>query len=152
MNIVFLDYDGVLNTPIVNGYPTTMYYPSDNKVNNSEAVKFIQLLCETCKCDIVVISSWRCEDNYADCIYNSGLSKIIKIVDFMPKELSKSEIVNTYLQTHTVENYIIIEDQYISGVPRSRFIKCNYDTGFDKEKLKLSIKKFKGEDVYEKNR
>ena len=152
MNIVFLDYDGVVNTPIVKGSPTEMCYPSDNKVNNSDAVKHIQLLCESCECDIVVISSWRCEGNYADCLYNCGLSKNIKIINFMPNELNKAKIINNYLQTHTVDNYIIIEDQYISGVPRSRFIKCNYETGFNKEKLKISIKRFKSENNYAKNR
>ena len=150
MNIVFLDYDGVVNTPIVNGYHTTMYYPSDNKVNNSEAVKLIQLLCETCECDIVVISSWRCEDNYADCLYNSGLSPNIRIVDFMSGELDKSKIINNYLQNHTVSNYIIIEDQHIPGVARNNFIKCNYDIGFSIAEFNKSIKKLNKEKYYEK--
>ena len=98
MNIVFLDYDGVVNTPIVDGTPIKMCYPSDNRVNNTTAVKLIQQLCEDCNCHIVVISSWRYETNYAECLYNSGLSRNIQIIEFMPNETDKLKIINNYLQ------------------------------------------------------
>lgn len=135
MNIIFLDYDGVVNTILVNGQKAEMFYPSDNKVNNPNAVKFIQSLCETYACDIVVISSWRYEDNYAECLYNSGLSENIKIIDFLPGELNKGKIINRFLDTYRVNKYIVIDDNFITAnINNNYFIKCDYRTGFDIEK------------------
>ena len=134
MNIIFLDYDGVVNTPQINGRPAEMFYPSDNKVNNPYAVKLIQSLCETYACDIVVISSWKYERNYAECLYNSGLSEHIKIIDFLPDELDKSEIINRFLDINSINKYIIIDDHSISNIDYNNFIKCDYNIGFDIEK------------------
>ena len=65
----------------------------------------------------------------------------------MPGKLFKSKIINNYLQNHTISNYIIIEDQYISGIPRHKIIKCSYTSGFGIAELTKSIKNLKRRNI-----
>ena len=52
MNILFLDFDGVINTPVgidEKGNLIDRYYGTfDKKVNNFVAVKLIERLCREC--------------------------------------------------------------------------------------------------------
>ena len=61
--VVFLDYDqdGVVNTSMWNGKGTrcTYNFPSDNKVNNFQAVQWLSEACQKFHYDIVVTSTWR---------------------------------------------------------------------------------------------
>ena len=85
--IVFLDYDGVVNTVIweyisdENKYRCNYADPHDNKVNNYQAVQWLSELCQRFKADIVVTSTWRKWDNYAQCLRNGGLREDIHIID-----------------------------------------------------------------------
>ena len=76
MNILFLDYDGVVNTPMyVPGKDFPRYnFPVDNKVNNYQACRNVSLLCKHTNSKIVVSSTWRKYTNYKECLYNGGLS------------------------------------------------------------------------------
>ena len=59
MNVVFLDYDGVVNTPMwdADGKHCRFNYSRDNKVNNFQAVSWLNRLYEDYKYDIVVTST-----------------------------------------------------------------------------------------------
>ena len=78
LNIVFLDYDGVVNTPIWNSSGTncTFNFPEDNKVNNFQSVQWVSEFCQKFNYKIVVSSSWRFYTNYKDCLYNGGFGEI----------------------------------------------------------------------------
>ena len=68
--VLFLDYDGVVNTLMWNDKGTRVSYnfPKDNKVNNFQAVQWVSEFCLKCKYDIVVTSSWREDSNYKELI------------------------------------------------------------------------------------
>lgn len=57
MNVVFLDYDGVVNTPMLgdDGIECCCY-PDDNKVNNVQAVQLVSDFCLKYDYSIVVSS------------------------------------------------------------------------------------------------
>lgn len=48
MNVLFLDYDGVVNTPMWDddGKRCTFNFPSDNKVNNFQCVQWVSEFCQ----------------------------------------------------------------------------------------------------------
>ena len=73
--ICFLDYDGVVNTPMWNAEGTVCSYgfPKQGKVNNFQAVQWLSEACQKFGYDIVVTSTWRLHDNYKDCLINGGL-------------------------------------------------------------------------------
>lgn len=82
MNILFLDYDGVVNTPMWDDKGQTVRYnfPEDKKVNSFQVAQWVFHFCRTYNYSIVVSSSWRFEDNYEECLRNDGLWADIKIV------------------------------------------------------------------------
>ena len=92
-NIIFLDFDGVLNIDI------------DNYTGNFNAktpMKNLNKLCIEQDFKIVVISSWRKSLNYKEILYKSGLNPNIKILG-ATQNLEKdreSEVID-YLEKHT---------------------------------------------------
>lgn len=73
MKIIFLDYDGVVNTlwfDDINGEPN-FNFPSDDKVNNTQAIAWLNKLCKETGAKIVVTSTWRMSENYKECLYNA---------------------------------------------------------------------------------
>ena len=74
MNVVFLDYDGVVNTPLWDseGKYCTYGFPEDNKVNNFQCVQWVSEFCQKFRYSIVVTSTWRFESNYKECLINGG--------------------------------------------------------------------------------
>ena len=64
MNVIFLDFDGVINTS--SGYDVDGSYredynnPKDGKVNNYDAIKLLNKLCKEKKMAVVVdCKRWR---------------------------------------------------------------------------------------------
>lgn len=118
MNVLFLDYDGVVNTPMWNDDGTHCRYnfPKDNKVNNFQAVQWISEFCQRANYSIVVTSTWRLDDNYKECLINGGLRTGIKIVG-KTEHLSsegkcRGDEIKAYLDSHPkVEKYIIVDDE-----------------------------------------
>ena len=64
-NIIFLDYDGVINTKIEE---------FDGYFDNPEAIHYLNKLCKEFHFDIVVTSSWRHHSGYKDFLYHSNSS------------------------------------------------------------------------------
>ncbi len=112
--ILFLDYDGVVNTPMWNGRGTKVSYgfPEDGKVNNFQAVQWVSQFCQKCKFEIVVTSSWREEKNYRECLLNGGLRKNIVIAGALPVDETKSrgELIRDFLHAHAEIKYYVIAD------------------------------------------
>ena len=159
MNILFLDFDGVINTPVgidENGNLIDDYYPvSKGKVNNFVAVKLIEKLCKTHNLRIVVQSrGWRNyleRDKNGNVIYrpykmylsNSGMDSSL-VEGHVPylSEKGKGDEIDEYLLTHKVDNFIEIDDDDNNGVDESlvrfgeQLIVCDGDRGFTERELK----------------
>ena len=82
--ILFLDFDGVVNTIYFDENGKGDYgSPSDNKVNNWQAICWLNELYEKVPYSIVVTSCWRIgrtNKELTDILYNSGLNKDIEIL------------------------------------------------------------------------
>ena len=144
MKIVFLDYDGVVNSLMFQEDKEDPYFnfPHHNKVNNYQAVKWLERLCKEFDAKIVVTSTWRRESNYKECLYNGGLSHEVEI-------LGKTDDLGTYriaeiqkwLNEHSdeIDGYVILDDEPIKD---KHAVKTETYNGFlwsDYEKAKLKL-------------
>lgn len=135
--VLFLDYDGVVNTPIWNdkGTKARFNFPKDGKVNNFQAVCWLNDFCKRYKFDIVVSSTWREYPNYEECLRNGGLHKDIKILGstpILPSRMRGKEI-DMYLSEHPeIKYYLIVDDDDdLLDYQKSHFVKTNMMVGFN---------------------
>ncbi len=135
-NVLFLDYDGVVNTRywrVIDGVWRCPYnYPSDGAVSNTQAVQWVSHFCEKFNYDIVVTSMWAEFDNYAECLRNAGLREniiILGAVDVL--HYSRSDAIAKYLEEHPeVDMYIIVDNDKEKISQKDRLILCNHHHGF----------------------
>lgn len=138
--IIFLDYDGVVNTPMWNDKGTHCSYnfPSDGKVNNFQAVQWISECCQKFHYDIVVTSTWRKKTNYKECLINGGLRSGIEILGrtddlWHPNHNTcRGDEIAKYLAEHPEINYYMIVDDEDDILPEQtgHFIQTDGDVGF----------------------
>lgn len=137
--IAFVDFDGVVNTPMWNekGTSSSYNFPSDGKVNNYQAVQWLSEFCKKCKYDIVVTSTWRSHGNYKECLINGGLREGIQVLDKTDDlsrehpypEKTRGWEVKKYLEDHPeIKYYVIIddEDQFLPE-QQHHFVKITND-------------------------
>ena len=139
--ILFLDYDGVVNTPMWNDEGTHCSYnfPSHGKVNNFQAVQWISECCQKFHYDIVVTSTWRYKSNYKDCLVNGGLRPGIEILGRTEDlwrsnhDACRGDEIAKYLADHPEINYYIIVDDEDDILPEQKdhFIQTDGDVGFN---------------------
>ncbi len=133
---LFLDYDGVVNTPMWNEDGTKCRYnfPSDGKVNNFQAVQWISEFCQKHGYHIVVTSTWRLDSNYKECLINGGLRNGIEILGRTESLNNKcrGEEIKLYLESHPeIESYIIVDDEDdILEEQRPYFVEADGYFGF----------------------
>ena len=144
-NILFLDYDGVVNTRMWRMFhgkwECTYNFPCDKEVNNKQAIQWVSEFCEKYEYDIVVISSWRTKDNYADCLINAGLRKNVRILGRISPTKSKNEAINAYIKEHRdIDRYLIADDVIIPKY-RRHWIRCNSTYGFGESEYNQAVKK-----------
>ena len=142
MNVIFLDYDGVVNTPMWNAEGTACSYgfPSQCKVNNFQAVQWVSEACQRFGYDIVVTSTWRLSSNYKECLIKGGLRSGIEILgrtDHL-RGVCRGAEIKKYLEEHPEINYYIIVDDEADILPEQcgHFIQTNGDTGFNLSEFK----------------
>lgn len=137
-NIVFLDFDGVINLDI-NNYT--------GPFNDKKQMENLNKFCIENNFKIVVISSWRKYSNYKEILYNSGLNRNISIIgstDVLEKD-RESEIIDYLGKNNNINKFIILDDGKFNELTRFQ-IKTNFNEGFDDEKYKeanILIKKTK---------
>lgn len=143
MKVIFLDYDGVVNTPIWNEDGKCGFnFPNNGKVNNFQAIMWLNELCKKTNAKIVVSSTWRycCEEiTYQDCLYKAGLNKNIEILGCTDwfGNCSRTDEINSYLEKHKeITDYVILDDE---NVLNSRFVKCNANYGFGLEEFQKAL-------------
>lgn len=134
MKVIFLDYDGVVNTPIWDERGNIDYnHPSDGKVNNYQAIMWLNHLLWRTNAKIVVSSTWRycCNDtSYQDCLYNAGLKRKYEIKDCTAwfGNNTRTEEIHQYLKEHpTIDKYVILDDEQVED---ENFVKCDPHYGF----------------------
>ena len=149
MNVVFLDYDGVVNTPMWDndGKHCRFNFPSDNKVNNFQCVQWLSEFCEKFNYCIVVTSTWRMDENYIDCLKNGGLRDGIEIVGKTPviNGAHRGAEIRAFLDAHhEITNFIIIDDEDDMDDLVDHLILCDTNTGFGCSKF------FEARELHEK--
>ena len=125
-NILFLDFDGVLNLDI-NNYSGNLYA----KIPMKNLNKF----CLENEFKIVVISSWRKSLNYKEILYESGLDTRIEILgatDVLEKD-RESEVID-YLEKHqNINKFIILDDGDFFELKKYQ-VQTVFEKGFDNKK------------------
>lgn len=141
-NILFLDYDGVVNTD---------RYVFNGIFNNTEGIKYIEKFCKEYSFEIVVTSSWKHNPKYKDFLYNSGLSKSVEIIGCTDiTSMGREYEINSYLEKHPeIEKYLIIDDVYLSSELGMHQIQTSFNTGYNKEKYEETIYRYNT--LYNKN-
>ena len=140
MKVMFLDYDGVVNIPMWDskGKVCNFSFPSDSTVNNFQAVQWISEFCQKFDYKIVITSSWRRKDNYADCLRNGGLREGIEILgrtdilDNVDWRIKRGCEIEKYIKDHPdIDYYIIIDDENIAlDCQKLHFVQTNANVGF----------------------
>lgn len=153
--IVFLDFDGVINTrfyyhkdgKLCGGF----YHEEDMKVNNIDAINLLNKLCLETNSDIVVTSSWR-KHTYINnkfttkkVLINSGLNEDINVLDDAPildtgigDEVRQWLIENNYPLDHP---FVIIDDGCNPKEFEDRYIKTSFEKGFTEKEYIMALDK-----------
>lgn len=175
MDVLFLDFDGVINTPVgidENGNIIDNYYSTvDGKVNNFVAVKLIEKLCKSNGLRIIVSSrGWRNylqrddEGNvvyrpYKDYLRNSGMDEsIVEGHVIFLSDLDKGDEIEEYLLSHKVGRFIVVDDDDNMGVDKSllRFkdnlIVCDGNRGFTEREYRLAEDILRRDDIINKKK
>lgn len=179
MNVLFLDFDGVINTSTgydVNGnYRDSFNSVAEGRVNNFAAIQLVNKLCKECNLAIVVSSKggWRNSlrrdeqgnyiiNQYRRILYDSGLDEHTYIYGHTPAtEFNKDMEIKIFLEKHPeVEKFVILEDcpEEISPELYPYTVFCDTDRGItDVEYRKaISVLKYQPEikrgNSYQENR
>lgn len=131
-NIVFLDFDGVINLDSNN---------FTGPFNDKEQMNNLNKFCIENNFKIVVISSWRKYSNYKEILYNSGLDKKIRIIG-ATKVLEKdreSEIIQWLKENLNTNKFIILDDGNFNELSKYQ-VKTESNKGFDKLKYDEAMK------------
>ena len=146
MNIVFLDYDGVVNNIIWDPEKGRADYshPFMGKVNNFQACQWLSEFCEKYNYKIVVTSSWRLYPNYKECLIAGGLRDGIEILGCVGTSLeTRGDEIMEYLRQHPkIEKWLVLDDEDCSeGYPeiKDRQVLCLTNGGFNLEEYQIAI-------------
>lgn len=151
MKVIFLDIDGVLNTP-----------SSESRCGeyvgiDDEKVKKLKKIVEKTKAEIVLISTWKkywrkekkfklLQDysaNYLDeKLAKQGLKAIDKTKDKADgRYLSRGESILEYVYRNNVEKYIILDDcqfDYDGCDLTDNYVKTNQIEGLSEQRVKVA--------------
>lgn len=139
MNVIFLDFDGVVNTPMWEktecGWKCQYGQPEGGRVNNEQAVQWVSDFCEKCGYKIVISSTWRQTLSLEECricLVNAGLRDGIEVYSATPVlHGERGSEISQWLQRHSeVTGYLIFDDDSDMTVHMDRLVKCNCYTGF----------------------
>lgn len=151
MKVVFLDIDGVLNTPSSKSR-CGVYIGIDN-----DKVERLKQIVDKTKAEIVLISTWKMywhkeenlkpfQDNIANYL-DAKLSKFnLKTMDktkdkYEGQYLSRGEGILEYIYRNKVKNFIILDDcqfDYDSCNLTDNFIKTNQNEGLTEQQVKTA--------------
>lgn len=113
--VIFLDIDGVLNS-----YRScTAYgaYPSDNtsaEKFDEIAINLIRVACKKCNAEIILSSTWRCDENWENLAQTLDLPIVDKTPDNITLSGSRTLEIEKWLQDNVVFEYVIVDDTFVN--------------------------------------
>ncbi|MCR5066975.1 MAG: hypothetical protein K6A14_02810 [Erysipelotrichaceae bacterium] len=132
-NVLFLDYDGVVN----------IFYPGSYERFSKSLIDNVSRLCRQFDLNIVVSSSWKMSPDYADYLYEAGLDPEVKVLgktDDIPGP--REEEIKKYLQDHIyIDKFIILDDGLFNEL-RPYQVRTTVIEGFNDEKLEEATRLF----------
>jgi hypothetical protein len=144
IQLYFSTFDGVVNTLMIykepikarrllqkDGYYFDLCYPQDKRVSNTQAVLWLEKLCKEFNADIVITSTWRKDYGLAcECLYNSGLSKTIRVIDKTPwLDGYRGAEIDAWLKEHPCPAFVILDDDTDMEPYMDHLVKTDFDTG-----------------------
>jgi len=118
MNTIFLDIDGVLNSP--NDAEVRSRFPHWYKIRPSQPGDFISLamarllkdFCDSYAAEVVIVSSWASSED--------DLSEIKKMLDvnvvaktkYTGGGINRGESVYRYVRENNIDRYVILDDSW----------------------------------------
>lgn len=128
--VVFLDIDGVLNTP------QYVREAQNQKVMNPALVAILRHVVETARATIVISSSWRHEMGGEERIWRvfsqSGWANP-PIVDMLPEVPGgRGREIASWLTEHRVRDFVIVDDVIRDMLPEQQkhIVHCDENRGF----------------------
>lgn len=153
MKVLFLDFDGVINTCMwywkEDGTLGTRYnFPNHGCVNNWQAVQWVSEFCQKYDFKIVISSTWRRGSTLSELkeiLKNSGLRNGIEVVGKTPildwKYSKRGDEISLYLEQHPeVTEYIIFDDDSDMTVHMGRLIQTDGSAGFGIKEFGMASK------------
>lgn len=113
------------------GYYFDLCYPQDKRVSNTQAVLWLEKLCKEFNADIVITSTWRKDYKLAcECLYNSGLSKDVKIIGKTPwLDGYRGKEIDAWLKEHSCPAFVILDDDTDMEPYMDYLVKTDFDIG-----------------------
>lgn len=146
LKVVFLDFDGVLNSE--------KYVRNCNHygvIIDPRRMLLLKQIIDATDAFIVLSTSWR--EHWSPNIYECDETGIIitekfkeyglSIFDKTPKLLTgREQEIKAWLDSHSVENFVVLDDSFLSDTfLDGHFIKTsNYRDGLDKQNVSDAIK------------
>lgn len=156
INVAFLDFDGVVNTPMWydnNGKLRIRYnFPKHGKVNNWQACQWLSKFCKERGYSIVVSSTWRKEGltTCRTCLYGGGIWDSVPIIGATPvlgDNIDRGFEIQKWLDNHAesgarVKRWVIIDDYdgTISVEQGNRLVLCRSDAGFLQDEYNEAVR------------
>ena len=132
-NVIFLDFDGVINIKDDNFSAT---------FENPDAINYLNKLCLETGFSIVVCSSWREHMNYKKFLYDSGLDKNIHILGKTENyNCGRAYEIKKYVDENKIDKYIIIDDAFLGEDLVPRHVQTASRLGFTENKYKEALLK-----------
>lgn len=160
MKVVFLDFDGVLNSlkfmenESKNGKMKKDGFYFCLKDFDVKKVMLVRELCEKTDSKIVVTSSWKKMKKYPlikGCLIVMGLPIIGETNDYGSK---RGKEIKEYLLANECEDYIVVDDEIFKDYDKeilSRLVKTSfYEDGFEEKHLTEAINLFDGNELVRK--
>lgn len=157
--IIFLDYDGVVNNLVfhtIDGEPT--YYceewndeKRDFKVNDFQAIAWLNKICREFDAAVVVSSTWRMREDYDECLYRAGfkgeiLGRTPQLSETIPHETRGREIFDYLCKEKNIraklEDFIILDDDADMWIFKDHLIQTNTYRGLGYEEYEKICKRW----------
>lgn len=142
MNVLFLDFDGVVNSLIWENGDFGYGYPEHGKVNNFQACQWVSKFCKDNDFAIVISSSWR-SDGLTKCaqyLRNGGIWSDIPIIGVTPKipNGQRGDEISAWLKDNPADHYMIFDDDSDMTIHMDHLIQSNSLVGFTFSEFQLA--------------
>lgn len=138
MNVIFLDFNGVLDT-----------YEEMDIINKDNLLRLKKIVDETDS--KIVISSSLKNNSYNEGVYTNNLVKYlinplkevgIEVIGITPNKDTREEEITEYLVNHPeINNFLILDDEYEFNKYKNNFIKLDYlGNGLEDKHINKAIK------------